>query len=793
MIQNYFRTALRNFSGHAIFSFINVLGLTVGLTACFLIYIYVSFEISYDRFHTKADRIYRVACDTKTPAGTSSGIVTPAAVGFNMKAALPEVESVVRFYRGGLTVRRGDVKFDEENILFADSSIFSVFDFPLLKGNPRTVLKTDFSMVLSETAAKKYFGLSDPIGKIVLLGGTAIPSTITGIMKDIPENSHIKADMVLSNSFQNYLDTNWTALFYNTYVLLRPGTDEKKLESKLPAFLKRYIPPGQQQSQLSYSLFLEPLRDVYLRSKRGGEVSGSISNVYIFSVIALFILIIASINFINLSTARAAERAKEVGVRKVVGATRVQLIGQFMAEALLIALTAFILATLLSAILLPFFNDLAGKTLSPGIFEHRNNIIILFLTSTGIGIAAGIYPALVLSTYRPALVLKGRFAASGRGVLLRKGLVIAQFTISIILITGTMVIYNQLHFMRNKDLGFRKTQTIIIPDLLTATESAFKQQVMTIPKVLAATYSTTIPGDRPQHWGQGNYLEAENKSGAMQEAQMDLCFVDFDFIKQYQIKMVAGRPFSKNFGTDSTQALILNETAVKMLGYTLPEQAIGKPFLQWGNKGKIIGVARDFHFRSLNESIKPLSMRIMPKYNYQFISINVAPDNLPVTIAAIKQKFMELMPDVPFNYYFLDEYFDRQYRAETRFESLFFDFAILAIFISCLGLFGLVSYSTIQRTREIGIRKVLGASVSGIVNLLSIDFLKLVFISFLIASPVAWLVMNKWLENFAYRINISWWVFAVAAILSLLIAMLTISFQAIKAAIANPVKSLRTE
>ena len=794
MLRNYLNTAFRNISRHATFSFINVLGLTVGLTAWFLIYLYVHFEMSYDRFNTRADRIARVVCDTRSPSGTSPESVTPAAIGAAMKADLPEVENMVRFSKGNIAVRRGGVKFQEDQLLIADSAIFSVFSFPLLKGDPGTALQKDFSMVLSETAAKKYFGTSDPLGKTVIIGGgKGIPATITGIMRDIPENSHIKGDMILSNSFEHDLDTNWTGLFYYTYVLLKQGTDRKALEAKLPSLVNKYVPTQVRQGALSYSFFLEPLKDVYLRSKRGGLESGSIGTVYIFSAVALFILIIAAINYVNLSTARAADRAKEVGVRKVTGATRAQLIGQFMAEALLITFMAFLLATVLSAILLPLFNRLAGKTISRGIFEQPDNIIILFLVAAAIGVVAGIYPAFVLSAYRPVRVLKGRFIAGGKGILLRKALVIAQYTLSIVLMTGTIVIYAQLHFMQDQDLGFHKEQTLILADPARSEESTFKQEIAKLPGVISASFSGTIPGGERTRGTLGESLQLENRSGSMQTADIELCYVDFDFIRQYNIKMAAGRPFSGNFTTDTAQALVLNESAVKLLGYTSPGQAIGKRFIQGGQEGKIIGVMKDFHFRSLQERIQPLSMRIMPISNYNYLSIHVSADRLPATVMAIEKKYAELMPDRPFNYFFLDEFFDRQYRAETRFGRLFFYFAVLAILISCLGLFGLVSYSILQRTKEIGIRKVLGASVSGIVRLLASDFLKLVFISVLIASPLAWLVMNKWLQGFAYRIPMYWWFFAVAAALSSLIALLTISFQAIKAAIANPISNLKTE
>ncbi len=793
MIKNYFKIAFRNLWGHKAFSFINIMGLAVGMTACFLIYLYVNFELSYDAFNTKANRIYRIVVDIKTPtevinAGGPSWAVPP-----NAKEEFPEIESFVRVSGESLLVRKGDVKFQEDNALYADSALFQVFDFKLLKGNIKTALKDQMSVVFSETAAKKYFGKEDPVGQTLLLTGDAIPAKVTGIMQDIPENSHIKADVLISMStltqkFNPGLDSQWGNYGSSAYLLLKPGTDAKALEKKLPAFLERRNGTEMKQYQMYPTLFLEPLRDVYLRSTRDGSKTGNINNVYIFSIIAVFILLIACINFINLTTARSAERAKEVGIRKVVGAAKTQLTKQFIGESIVLCLIAFVLTVIFSWLLLPLFNQLAGKTISDGIFSHPSYILLLFFAAIGIGLVAGIYPALVLSSFRPVIVLKGRFATGTRGIILRKGLVIAQFTISIALIIATIVVYNQMKYMRNQDLGFNKDQMLIIDSHGDPAKKAFQQSLVGLPNIKSTALSSSVPGGG----NPGAYSEIENNKGDLQIANLDLYFVDFDYINQYKIKMVAGRGFSRDFGTDTTQAMVLNEAAVKMFGYSSPEKAVGKRFKQWGREGKIIGVTKDFHFRSLQQDIKPLSMRIEPD-GCNLVSVNVSPTNLPSTIAAIENKWKTIIPNRPFSYYFLDEFFDKQYRDEERFGNLFLNFAILAIFISCLGLLGLASYSTIQRTKEIGVRKVMGATVSNIVNLLSRDFLKLVLVAFIIASPIAWFGMYKWLQNFAYRISLGWWAFALAGLIAIVIAFVTVSLQAIKAAVVNPVKSLRTE
>jgi putative ABC transport system permease protein len=794
MIKNYFKIAFRNLWKNKVFSFINIMGLTVGMTACFLIFLYVKFELSYDSFNTKADRIYRVVSDIKTPTEVLHANGPAWAVAPNAKDEFPEIESFVRIAGGdNVLIKKGNIKFQETNAAWADSALFKVFDFKLLKGNPNTALKEPFSIVFSETAAKKYFGKTDPMGQTLLITGDKLPAKVTGIMKDIPENSQVKADVFLSmttitQKFNQSLDSQWGNYGASAYLLLKRGTNAKRLEKKFPEFLERRNGDEMKKLQMYPTLFLEPLRDVYLYSTRDDSKTGHITNVYIFSIIAIFILLIACFNFINLTTARSAERAKEVGIRKVVGAGKKQLAGQFLGESVVLCLIAFVLTFFLSWLLLPLFNQLAGKTISSSIFEHWNYLALLFFASIGIGLLAGIYPALVLSSFKPVVVLKGRFATGTRGIILRKGLVIAQFTISIALIISTIVVYNQMNFMQNQDLGFSKDQMMVIDTNGDPAKNTFEQSVKELPNVKSTALSGSVPGGG----NPGAYSEIENKHGDMQIANLDLYFVGFNFINQYKIKMVAGRGFSKDFGTDTTQAMVLNEAAVKLFGYTSPEQAIGKRFKQWGREGKIIGVMKNFHFRSLQEEIKPLSMRIEPG-GCNLVSIKVAAANLPKTIAAVEKKWKTLIPDRPFNYYFLDEFFNRQYRSQVQFGHLFLNFAILAIFISCLGLLGLASYSTVQRTKEIGIRKVMGASVSNIVNLLSIDFLKLVLISFIIAAPLAWYFMHQWLKDFAYRININWWIFLVAGVTAVLVALFTISFQAIRAAIANPVESLRTE
>jgi putative ABC transport system permease protein len=794
MIKNYLRVAFRNLWRHKGFSLLNTIGLTVGMTAFFLIFLYVCFELSYDSMHSKADRIYRIVSDVRTPTETLHYSSPPLPAPIHMPAELPEVQSTVRIsLSDDWMVIRGDQVFKQDDVATADSTFFEIFDFPLLKGNPHTALKEPFSIVLTETTARKFFGSVDPMGRSLTLSRDKFQATVTGVMKDLPENSHMKISMMISTTtFSQKLDTSfdkgWDNYGWSAYLLLRPGTNAARLEAKFPAFMEKMDGKDMRRRQMIPTLLLEPVRDVYLRSTRDGSKTGNISNVYIFSIIGAFILIIACINFVNLTTARSAERAKEVGIRKVVGAGKGMLAGQFIGETIILCIIACVLALVFAALLLPAFNHVAGKTVSMGIFSQPGYPVILLGIAVLIGIAAGAYPALVLSSFQPVIVLKGKFVTGARGILLRKALVIVQFTIATGLIIATLVVYNQLGFMRSQDLGFSKSQEIILDTRGDSSRQAFKQEVLTIPGVLSTALSSNVPGT-------GTFdgaCQIENVRGQMQMARVSVYLVDFDYLKQFRIRMAAGRAFSRQFVTDTTQAIILNETAVRQLGYSSPGQAIGKKFDQFGNTGTIIGVVKDFHFRSLQEGIKPLSIRIMPR-ECDLLCINVDGHHLQATIDAIERKWKRMLPDRPFSYFFLDEFFDRQYRSEDRFGKLFLYFAGLAVFISCLGLMGLASYSTLQRTKEIGVRKVIGASASGIVLLLSKDFLQLVGWAFLIAAPLSWFFINGWLQGFAYRIHAYWWIFAVAGLTAFLIALLTVSFQAIRAALANPIKSLRTE
>jgi len=793
MIKNYLRVALRNLWRHKGFSFLNIMGLTIGMSACFLIFLYVKFELSYDDFHSKGDRIYRIVTDIVNPSETLHFSVAAPAMPVAAKRDFPEIEKTVRFDPGSILVRRGDVKIQEDNMAFADSTFFEIFDFPLLKGNPVTALRDPYSVVLSETAAKKYFGTADPMGQHLLLTDQSNPATVTGIMKDMPENSELKEDMLVagySGPGDSSRDKNWGGFGDFSYFLLKPNSNAHALEKKFPAFLENHIGKFMKENNQTYMYILEPLKDVYLKSTRGGTASGSLTNVYVFSIVGIFILLIAGINFVNLTTARSTERAREVGIRKVIGAERAQLTGQFLGESVILCLIAFLLSVGLCALLLPSFNFLAGKTVSTGIFYHPGYILTLLLLGIGIGVLAGIYPALVLSAFQPIVVLKGRFATGVKGMLLRRGLVIAQFTISIGLIVATLLVGMQLSYMRNQELGFSKDQELVLNTHGDNHRNALKEDIRQLPGVISTAMSSNTPGS-----GQMNaYSIIQNQKGEMQVCSPDLFFVDFDYIPQYQVKLVAGRVFSRAFGSDTTQAMVLNEAAVRMLGYHSPQDAIGRDFSQWGRKGKIIGVVKDFHYQSLQQIIRPLSMRIEPDGCDQ-ISVKVSMTDLKKTIAGIEKAWRTTIPYRPFSYFFVDEMFDRQYRAEDRFGKLFLYFAVLAIFISCLGLLGLASYSTIQRTKEIGVRKVLGASVGGIVGLLSKDFLWLVGIAFVVATPVSFFLMKGWLEGFAYRINIfsAWWIFAAGGLAAVAIAMLTISFQAVRAALMNPVVSLRSE
>jgi len=796
MLNNYLKTAVTYLWGHKTFTGINLIGLSIGISTCFFALLFVNFELSYDTHNEKVDQIYRLVTDVKTSTGVSyestSAPMAPA-----IQEAFPDVQIATRVFLDYMVIRKDNNNFGDENIAYADPSLFSVFSLPLISGNAPTAFDAPFSLILSETAAMKYFNTIDCLGKALQIDSN-YPATVTGVMKDMPDNSHFKVEIFLSMStlleeWNPSLEHNWNRFGFYTYLLLQENIESDQLSIQLSNFINKHI----DRSNMKYTLLLEPLKSVYLQSKPrgsryGSSVSGDINNVYIFSIIAVFVLFIACFNFINLTTAFSMQRAKEIGVRKVLGASKSQLINQFLLESVMVSVFAFIIALMMCILLLPFFNQVSGKILSTTIFEHSNYVGWLLLITIAIGFLSGIYPAFFLSRFKTLSSLKGSFITGSSGAILRKGLVITQFSISILLIIATLVVYTQLNYMQNKQLGFKKDHMLVVDFYFDGRiydhEEAIKQQLASIPGIDLISLSSSIPGRANRTF----LTEIENVDNKMQDFISDVYFVDYDFIDLYQIEVIAGRGFSKNFESDLGRAMVINEAAAKSLGYYNLDDAIGKRFTQKGKNGIIIGVIKDFHYHSYREMVRPLTLRVVPHW-FTFITLNVTSDNLQTTISSLENKWKKLIPDKAFNYFFMDEAYNAQYIAEARFGKLFMGSTLLAIFISCLGIFGLSAFTTLQRTKEIGVRKVLGASIQEVVSLLAKDYLLLIGIAFVIGTLLAWFAMNTWLDNFAYRINLSWWIFVFAGISAMLLALVTISFQTIKAARVNPVNSLRIE
>jgi putative ABC transport system permease protein len=799
MFTNYLKTAFRNLWRYRIFSAINLLGLAVGMASFLLISRYVAFERSYDAFNAKADRIYRIDCNTKTETEILPTGLTAGPTGPSIKANFPEVEQQVRLEFKRFLVQRGERRFQENNILAADSTIFDVFTFPFVEGDPANALKHPFDCVLSQTGAKKYFGSEDPVGQSLRLNGK-YAVRVTGVIKDIPMNAQFHSDIFLSmatfSSLDVQYDKSWGRFVWFTYLLLKPGADPTRLEAALKPFVNKQTEDITKSIGMSYTLWLQPLRDVHLGPALNyygiGEPTGSKTNVSIFSIVAIVVLVIACINFVNLTTARAVERAREVGIRKTIGAVRTQLTIQFLGESILLCLIAFSLASGLCIVLQPLFTGLLDKNI-PLNTGHGGYILELFGISVVIGLIAGVYPALVLSAFDPIAVLKGRFASTGKGLFLRRTLVVLQFAISTVLFIGIIVVYNQLRYMQTQDLGFKKDHTLAInfysDSAVQANEEYIRRELSALPGVKGVTFSSFVPGTEPDNW----YFQVANPSGKMQGINLNFYVVDFDYFSRYNIQLAAGRAFSRIFSTDSTKAMVINEAAARSLGYSDPTKALGKKYHMWGVDGTIVGIAKDFHYRGLQEAIQPLGFRVLDAGFYNIVSVSIAPDGIPETLLALEQRWKEVAPQRPFEYTFVDQDFARLYSSEERFQRVFLYFGLLAIFISCLGLLGLAAYSTIQRTKEIGVRKVLGATPTTIVTLLSQEFLWPVFLALLIASPVAWFGMHSWLEEFPYRTKIAWWVFPLAAAGAVLITFVTIAFHSIKTATVNPIKCLKSE
>jgi putative ABC transport system permease protein len=815
MITNYLKLSFRNLVKRKGYSTLNILGLAIGITCCLLIFQYVAFEKSYDKFQPKTDQIVRLRLDSyhQGQLQWKSATAYPA-FGPTMKKDFPEVEEFCRLIdaNGLFSNDERNIKFSEEKGYYADPSALSMLDIQLTKGNPQTALNGPDKILLSENTAKKYFGNDDPMGKKLVYRDPDYTKTleVTGIFKEFPANSHLIIHHLLSYSTlgsilrqlgdtSNATETAWGWYDFYVYLQLKPGTDRKKLESKFPAFCDRYINSQEwaKANNVRAEIHMLPLSDIHLYSNynQEAEVNGNGQSVSFLFLIAFFIIGIAWINYINLATARSLERAREVGVRKVMGAVRRNLIVQFLVESFLINLIAFLLALLVAYLVTPSFNHMIGRAGDAGFSfpaKYWIGSALVFLSGC---ILSGLYPAFVLSGFQPVSVLKGLFKSSASGLALRKGLIITQFVISLVLIAGTIIVFQQVSYMRNQKLGVNINQTLVLDGAASLTDSlyqgqfqSFRNDLLNISGVKNVSASTIVMG-KEIYWTNGSRRLGTNNQGSVTLYNIG---VDYDFIPSFSLELKAGRNFSKDFPTDQRGGVLLNEAAARLLGFNDYNKAVNEKFFSAGDTVSLLGIVSNYHHQGLQKAIDPMIFRLRPNSRGAY-SLKIESKDMASTIASVQQAWNKFFPADPFNYYFLDELFDKQYRADQLFGKVFGLFATLAIIIACFGLLGLSAYNVLQRTREIGIRKVLGASVQSILFLLSKAFLVLVLVAFVVAVPVTWFVMNKWLQDFAYRINIQVWVFVVAGAMAVIIALLTIGLQALKAAIANPVKSLRTE
>ncbi|WP_339814019.1 ABC transporter permease [uncultured Imperialibacter sp.] len=806
MLKNFFNVTFRSILKHKFYSFINILGLSIGITCFLMITLYVKDELSYDKHLPAIERLYRLDF-TGTIGGntfiTSLSSVPAAQALIN---DYPEVESAVRMReRGNEMIRpEGQMQiFNEEKILLADSNFFEFFQLPLLEGDPATALAAPKKAAISESIAKKYFGDEPAVGKTIEVQGWD-NFEVTAVYKEMPSNQHFHADVLFSiTSTSEAFNTQWMGFNFVTYLKIKPENTASSLEAKFPDMIAKYIGPEIQKfmgqsmeefheagGQLGYALY--PVMDIHLNSSKLGEfeANSDVTYVYLFSVIAFFILLIACINFMNLSTARSANRAKEVGVRKVLGAQRPVIVRQFLAEALILSFFSFMLAYGLCFLLLPSFNTLAEKQLAISALLTPGFIITILGLIFAVGLLAGSYPAFYLSGFKPVEVLKGKLNLGMKSGAIRSILVVFQFTLSIIMIVGTMVIYDQLNFIRNKKLGYQKDHLIIINDpwLLKDNLNAFKTEALRNSSIISGTLSSFLP----VNGNNNNNLYFKGKNPQNESHIVSDWRVDQDYVPTFGIEIKDGRNFSREFPSDSS-AIVVNEAFVKQFGL---ENPIGELISTHGDDDgivsyKIIGVMGDFHYASLRESIYPLMMKLASSRGN--ITFKVAGDNIDQTIATLKSTWEQFGPGQPFSYNFIDQQFEDVHKSEMRIGSIFMVFASLAVFIACLGLFGLAAFTAEQRNKEIGVRKVLGASVSSIMGLLSWEFVKLIGISFVIAAPTAYFAVGKWLDNFAYRTDLNLVTIFIAGLLSLVVAWLTMSFQTWRAARANPVNSLRSE
>jgi len=819
MFKSYLTTAWRNIRKNKVFSFINVIGLSIGMAACLLILQYVNFELSFDQFNKNVSDLYRVYNDRyQNGKLIQHGTITYSAIGQAMQHDYPEVVNHSRMEpRGRQIVLLGTQIFGDQLTLGVDNSFLSMFSYDLVAGDQRTALLQPYTAVLTESAAARYFGvrgndMASVLGKTFLMGNDTLPYKVTGVCPDVPENSHLRFDLLTSyvtmlSGRHPYKEADYDfkdSDFWH-YIQLKHGADYRALEAKLPAFSDKYF-QGNKVSGSVEKFYLQPLSRAHLYSDFEYEIgdTGSATVVWGLLIIAIFIIVIAWVNYVNLSTARSVERAREVGVRKVIGAEKTQLIRQFLTESFLVNIIALLLAIGFMFALQHAFNLLVGHKLSYTYLLQRSmgGYVITFgllgLVLSGIFVS-GFYPAFVLSSFRPILVLKGRFSASKGGIVLRKALVVGQFAITVVLIIGSFVVYRQIRFMNRQELGMNIDRMLMIkPPRLThwdstfiSRENSFSLELGRLPGVAGAASSWNTMGGETGRTFDVRRMDQDDVT----HYTMRNNGISYGFLQLYQIKVLAGRAYGyTDFNPDFNQLhnIILNESAVRLLGFKSPEDAIGKQIKNYDKTWDVIGVINDYHQKSLRYPVEPTML--MPAYsNNSIISVKVNTSDMPATIGAIKKTYDAFFPGNYFDYYFLDDHYNQQYASDRLFGKAFSIFAGFAIFIACLGLLGLSLFATMQRTKEIGVRKVLGASVAHIIVLLSADFIRLVIVSILIATPLAWYIMHRWLQDFAYRIDIGWWVFVVAGLLAVVIALATISWQAARAAIANPVKALRSE
>jgi len=783
MIKNYLKTALRTIKRAKMFSVLNILGLAVGMGSCFLIFLFVQHELSFDKFHDNHDQIYRITSEWRLEGETQISQHTPATVAPALLNDYPEVKNAVRIERQGAIIRYQGDSFVERKFLLVDPSFFEVFNFPLIKGNPETALSDIHSIILTERASEKYFGDEEPLGKILNIG-EKFDFKVTGVAQNPPSNSHIDFDFLVKFDFINryanfnYMDS-WGAWNFHTYILVQENYSPSEFEEKSLAFLSTYRGDAENPKKLH----LNPLTNINL------ETHGKMKYITFFSAVAVIILILACINFMNLSVARSSERIKEIGMRKVIGANKPQLIKQFLGESAVLAFLALPLALLLVYMALPSFNSLANTQLQPNYFQNWIFILGMFGITVVVGLVSGSYPSFYLSSIHPVQSLRGQLRSGKKASFLRSSLVVFQFSVSIILIISAVTVSHQLRFIHHKDLGFHKDSIVnvfIFDSSLRQKSEVIKSELMQNPNISKAAVSSFSPGSHPN--------QSVNWEGRKpdQDLMMAWYAVDYDFIDTFGIEIKEGRDFSRDFPSDVKSAYILNEAAVRALGW---DKAEGKQFeveRADTSMGRVVGVMKDFHFASLHESIRPLALILAPEWGYQF-SLKISSRNMEKTLSFIETKFKEFAPNAPFNYSFMDEEIAEMYIEEDRLGTLVNTFSVLAVFIACLGLLGLASSTINRRTKEIGVRKVLGASVPNIFGLLVKDFTKLVLMANIIAWPIAFYAMAQWLQNFMYRVNLEWWLFVLSAAGALTIAVLTVSFHTLKAATSNPADSLRYE